>query len=94
MEIELKQDIEPAQAGTYQLGDAGEVEFQFDGSALTLVDVRTQEGWNAVVDEEASDEIEVDFMFGNVEWEFEAEVDDGELEVEIDQKISGPIPNQ
>lgn len=91
-EIEIDQDIDPAEPGTYQVGDAGEVEFQSGAEGLVLVDARANEGWDVVVDEQDAEEIEVEFTRGNVEWDFDAELDDGELDVEIDQEITGPIP--
>ncbi len=91
-EIEIDQDIDPAEPGTYEVGDAGEVEFQSGAEGLVLVDARANEGWNVVVDEQDAEEIEVEFTRDNVEWDFDAELDDGELDVEIDQEITGPIP--
>jgi hypothetical protein len=92
-EIEIDQTIEPAEAGTYEIADAGVVEFTSDGSALALVDARANEGWNVVVDEQTPEEIEVEFARDNVDWDFDAELDDGVLDIEIDQEITGPIPN-
>ncbi len=93
LEIETRQRIDNAPDGVYQLGDAGEVEFAREGERLTLTEVRPNEGWNVNTSEEDADEIEIDLDRGNVQWEFEAELDDGETEVHVDQKITGPVEN-
>lgn len=87
LEIDLELDIDDAQPGLYEVGDAGSVEFDYYGSTLSLVDVQTNEGWQSSIEEEDSDEIEVDFARDNVEWDFEVEIDDGRLELEIDQEV-------
>lgn len=92
-EIEIDQEIRGARDGVYEVGNAGEVEFTNEGGRLTLVDARANEGWNVVIDEEDADEIEVDFTRENVRWDFDAEIDDGRLDVDIQQDITGPIPN-
>jgi len=93
LEIETRQRIDNAPDGVYQLGDAEEVELAREGERLTLTEVRPNEGWNVNTSEEDADEIEVDLDRGNVQWEFEAELDDGETEVYVDQKITGPVEN-
>ena len=68
------------------------MEFGLENGRLILVENRPNEGWDARVGEESDDEIEIDFVRGNVEWQFEAELDD-EVQVEMDQRISGPVAN-
>ena len=93
LRVEMTQQIDDAEAGIYGVGDAGEVEFGLENGRLILVENRPNEGWDARVGEESDDEIEIDFVRGNVEWQFEAELDDDEVQVEIDQRISGPVAN-
>ncbi len=54
---------EPAELrdGVWTVGDAGEVEFALENGVLSLVDVRPATGWAVEIDEEAADEIEVEF---------------------------------
>jgi hypothetical protein len=92
-EIEIDQTIEPAEPGAYEIADAGTVEIATEGRSLSLVDASANEGWNVSVDEETAEKIEVDFVRNGVRWDFDAELDDGELEVEVDQDITGPLPN-
>lgn len=68
----------------YEVGPAGEVEISVEGDSLTLVEARPNEGWSIDEIEEEDDEIEVDFVRGNEEWEFEAELENGQVEIEID----------
>jgi hypothetical protein len=91
LEVEIEQEWDNAEPGTYQVGDAGEVEFDWDGERLTLIEVRPAEGWDYQIDDEESDEIEIDFRRGFDEVEFEVEVDDGQLEIEIEIDLSFEI---
>ncbi len=93
LRVERQQDLDPAEAGTHAVGDAGEVEFGLEDDGLVLRDARANEVWNVRVEEQTSDEIEVDFVRGNVEWQFEPQIDDGEVDVGIDERISGPVAN-
>lgn len=94
LEVEIDQDIDPAEPGAYEIGNAGVVEIALDAAGLSLVEAAPNDGWNFVIDEESSEEIEVEFTSGEVKWDFDAEFDDGVLDIEIDQEIVGPIPNQ
>ena len=93
LRVERQQDLDPAEAENYAVGDAGEVEVGLEDGGLVLRDARANQGWNVRVEEQTSDEIEVDFVRGNVERQFEAEIDDGEVDVRVDERISGPIAN-
>lgn len=93
LEIEIDQDIDPAEAGAYEIGNAGIVEVSLGDAGLSLIEATPNEGWDYVIDEESSEEIEVEFTSGDVKWDFDAEYDDGVLDIEIDQEIVGPVPN-
>lgn len=71
----------------YTVGDAGTVTVDTDGRAVTLVGQDTAAGWVATVDERGLARGEVEIVFrddtGRVV-AFDAEIDDGELEVDID----------
>jgi hypothetical protein len=87
-------DLTEAIPGTWPVGDAGTVTFSIVDGALVLDDVTANDGWMMAIDEQDVDEIEVDFIRGNVEWEIEIELeDDGRiLEIEIDQDIEPADP--
>lgn len=68
---------------TYAVNGAGTVTISFDGIALALLEVNAAEGWDFEIDHAAGDEVEVEFRMGTTEARFEAEVDDGEVVVEI-----------
>lgn len=95
LEISKELEIKQAEGGTYQVGDAGEVSFTVDDSTVTLVNVRTNNGWTVTKQDDSTDDIEIDFTNTGTgaSAEFEAEIDDGAVELEIDQKLTGPIPN-
>lgn len=64
------------------MADAGEVEIRHEGDTVELVDVRPGDGWSATGDtEDDHDEVEVTFSSEGREIDFEAEVDDGRLEI-------------
>lgn len=94
MEISKELEIKGAESGTYQVGDAAEVSFDTDGSTVSLGDVRTNDGWAVTKQDESTDDIEIDFRNDGTgaSAEFEAEVDGGQVGLEIDQKLTGPIP--
>lgn len=94
MEVSKEQDITQAKAGTYTVGDAGQVQFRSSGGSLTLVNVQTNNGWKITKREVSSDDIEIDFRQGKAKAEFGAELDDsGGLSLEITQKLKGPVPS-
>jgi hypothetical protein len=75
-------DVSPD--GVYVVSDAGEIEIAHDGATVRLVEARPAEGWTATGDtEDDDDEVEVYFRRDGREVEFEAEVDDGRLEVDV-----------
>lgn len=93
MKISKEVEIKRAAGGTYQVGNAAEVSFTTDGTRITLGDVRPANGWTVTKQDKSSDDIEIDFRndTGGTA-EFQAELDDGQVKVEIDQKLKGPIP--
>ncbi len=92
LEVEIDQDIDPAEPGLYTVGAAGVVEFALDGGALQLLDATANDGWDVVIDEETATDIEVQFRRGNVEWEFDVDLGEGVIEIEIDFEIEGSYP--
>lgn len=74
--------LQEAPDGVYRF-EAGEVDMSREGDRLVLGDVRPAEGWTHSVDEQGDDEIEIDFRRDGREIDFEAEIDDGRLDIEI-----------
>lgn len=93
LEIEIHQDIAPAQGGTFHVGEAATVAITVDGGTLVLGEVVVNEGWSEIERDVDADEIELDFqrlVDGVIElWEINAELDDGQLEIEVDYEIEG-----
>lgn len=79
--------------GVWTVGDAGEVEFASENGSLSLVEARPASGWTERVEEQGPEEIEVDFFRDNLRYQFTAEIDDGQLEVQVDQQTVGMNPN-
>lgn len=74
--------------GVWGVGAAGEVEFTVTGSdSLELLGVEANAGWEITQQDVDSDSIDVDFRRGQVTYEFQVEMDEGILEIEIDQDI-------
>ncbi|TVR70064.1 MAG: hypothetical protein EA415_13430 [Sphaerobacteraceae bacterium] len=92
----------------FTVRDAGEVEIRREGDQLVLVDARPNAGWDLEEDdanddeaeledgEESEDadgeELEVTFVQGNHEVEFEAEIVDDRLLIEIEESWHGVEP--
>ncbi|MCK9486038.1 MAG: hypothetical protein M0R73_04955 [Dehalococcoidia bacterium] len=92
MDVTWDDSILEVRDGTWPVGDAGEVEFAVSGDRLELVEVRPADGWSVTEQEIEDDEIEVDFRRGDVDWTVKVEIDNGVLEIEIDQDVHGAEP--
>jgi hypothetical protein len=74
--------------GTFKVDKAGSVKFQLDNNALKLQDVSPNSGWRQQIAAQSSDDIEVHFLKGNVDWKFEVELDPNNMEVSKEQDIT------
>jgi len=81
--------VDEIRDGTWQVGDAGEVEFAMQSGALSLTEVRLADGWQQRVADEKADEIEIHFTQGDREWKFEVELERGSVQVSKELKIRG-----
>jgi hypothetical protein len=72
------------EARVYRVGDAGTVTL-LAGPPLQLVGVQPHAGWTFSIEDETGREVEVYFLNDGEKYEFEAEWDDGRLEIEIDR---------
>lgn len=89
LEIDIDTDIEPADTGRYELGQAGSMEFDVRDGGLVLNDVTANDGWDLRMDEETTDEVEFILTGGDERWRVEIELDDGEVELELDYRVRG-----
>jgi hypothetical protein len=69
--------------GVYAVGDAGEIQVESDGSTVRVLEVRPAEGWTFSEDDQDDDEVEVTFRRDDRAIDFEAELDDGRLHIEV-----------
>lgn len=95
LEIEIDQDIDPAQPGTFHVGAAAIVELSLEAGRIVLGDVTVNDGWTETARDVEDDDIDLDFRRdgnGFFElWELDADLDDGVLEIQIDYEIEGPF---
>ena len=92
LEIEIDQDIESADTGSYDIGDAGTFTFDVDNGALTLIDLAVENGWTVAQQEEEADEIELELVNGPREFDVDIELEgDGTIKIEIDYEVVGPV---
>lgn len=92
LEIEIDQDIEPADTGSYDIGDAGTFAFSVIDGQLVLDDLNVTDGWTLGELDEATDEIEFELVNGPRSFDVEVELeDDGTIELEIDYEVTGPV---
>jgi hypothetical protein len=76
-------DLPEAPDGFYRVFEAGSAVVTRDGDQLVLGEITPSEGWEARVDDQDDDEIEIEFFRGNEELDLEIEIDDGRVEVEV-----------
>ncbi len=88
---ELEHEIEHAEPGRWPVAQAGVVELAVEDDRLRLVGVEPAQGWTHRVAKQARDDVEVVFSAGGEDWELEAELDDGALEVETTYRVVGPL---
>jgi virulence-associated protein VagC len=89
--IEIEETWRGIDPGSFTVADAGEVEIRRDGDRLIMVGVIANEGWDFEVEHEddeddSGDTVEFSFVSGDREAEFEAKIEDGVLEVEIETR--------
>ena len=82
-------DSSRARDGTWNVGDAGEVEIRLERGALGLVAARPAAGWRASAAEEGPDAVEVGFARGEDRWTFRAAVAGGELAITMSGRRRG-----
>lgn len=75
-------DLEESPDGVYAVSDAGEVVVTSDGDRLALADVRPAEGWSVRKTSAKDDKVEVELR-ADRKVTLEAELDDGEVEIEV-----------
>ena len=68
---------------TYMVRAAGAVVVRRSAAGLSVARVETEEGWSATVVEAEGDEVRVEFVNGEERLTFEAELEDGALEINI-----------
>ena len=72
---------------TQPVGDAGSVTFSTDGGVLAFVSAEAADGWTYTIDRQDDGHLQVTFRDANgAEAEFEAELEDGALDVEGSQE--------
>jgi hypothetical protein len=90
LEIEIDTDIEDAEPGTYDLGDAGSFSFEVVDGVLELTDVTATDGWDLTEQDVEGDEIEIELRRGAARWDADVDLD-GSVEVELDYEVAGQV---
>jgi hypothetical protein len=75
----------------YSVEDAGTVTVAFDGTALTLVDSAAAAGWTASIDSVLASKIEVDFVSPIRHLRFNAEIEDGAVQVRVEDRTKDAV---
>ncbi len=92
LEVSIDHDLDDADPGTFELGEAGSVTVSVDGSQLVLDDLSVADGWEVATQTVDGDELEIDLVGDQQRWELDVELDDGRLEVRRDHRVRGPVP--
>lgn len=90
LEVEIDTDIEDAEPGTYDLGDAGSLTFEVTDGRLELVDLTVTDGWEVTEQDVEGDEIEIELRDGAMRWDAGVDLN-GSIEVELDYEVSGQL---
>jgi hypothetical protein len=90
LEVEIDTDIEQAEPGTYDIGDAGSFTFEVVDGRLELVDLTVTDGWEVTEQDVEGDEIEIELRNGAMRWDADVELN-GSIEVELDYEVSGQL---
>jgi hypothetical protein len=90
LEVEIDTDIENAEPGTYDIGDAGSFTFDVVDGRLELVDLVVNEGWEVTEQDVGGDEIEIELRNGAMRWDADVDLN-GTIEVELDHEVSGQV---
>jgi hypothetical protein len=92
LEIEIDLDIDDAEPGSYDLGDAGTFSFDVQDGRLVVTDLNVADGWTVTGLDEEADEIEFELVNGPREFDVEVELeDDGTIDLDIDYEVVGPV---
>lgn len=75
--------VPEATDGRYTVGSAGTAVVTRDGNRLTVGDVQAASGWQARVEMDEPDDVEIDFRNGQQQLDLEVEIDDGRFEAQI-----------
>lgn len=78
----VEEEFVAAGGGTFRVAEGVTVTVDLQGGALVLVDVSAP-GWAVEIKDQESDRIRIRFEKTGAHAEFEAELDDGRLEIEI-----------
>ncbi|MEE8600840.1 cell wall-binding repeat-containing protein [Euzebya tangerina] len=78
-------DLAVGETGTFEANIAGTVTISRTADGLVLVDAVPNDGWQIRPDddEDDEDEVEVSFTDGTTRVDFEAEIEDGSVEIEV-----------
>ena len=93
LELEIDQDIDPADPGTFAVGEAGTVAVTVENGRVVLGENSIGDGWNEVKREVDDDDIELDYRRDGSgffeQWEIRVDREDRGLDVEVDYEIEG-----
>lgn len=90
LEVEIDTDINDAEAGTYDIGDAGSFTFEVVDGRLELTDLTANDGWDVTEQDVEGDEIEIELRQGAMRWDADVDLN-GSLTVELDFEVTGQL---
>ncbi|MTV27217.1 hypothetical protein FTX61_17620 [Nitriliruptoraceae bacterium ZYF776] len=92
LELEIDQELEDAEPGTFELLAAGQLTVEVTDGQLRLVDLALADGWEVTSRSEDDDEIELDLAAGDARFEIEVELEDGGLvDVSLEYTVTGRV---
>jgi hypothetical protein len=73
----------------YEASDAGTVTVASNGSSLEITDIAPADGWVAEIEVATGREVEADFRSGDRRIQFNAELEDGQIDARIRESVDG-----
>lgn len=80
-------DASGGEAFAYEVGDAGTITVESDGTGLAITAVTASDGWAAEVEIAQGREVEADFRTGDRRIQFNAELEDGQIRVRVRERV-------
>lgn len=93
MKLQIDQKIEPAEPGTFAIGEAGTAPVSIADGQLVLGDLSLEDGWTEAARDVNKNDFQVDLRRDGADlvelWKLKGDLKRNKLEIEVDYEIEG-----